>query len=185
MDGVENILTLEQVAEQLMRNKLETHQRIQDIHSHLEDGDIRMDNIESTLSKHEAQRKQNNEELKSQLNVIRKELNSYRNDFNAHDRVEMEKYDKIIEALHELTEQLKKTAKETDLNTLAIEKRKHEEEIDKAVQEALEADHANYKAYKKNAINAVIGIVTTGMIVGIWKLTVFISNLDKVPNGTP
>ena len=184
MQSNDKKLTLEEVAEQMMRNKLDVHQKIEAIHQQLSDGEIRMDEIEAILSKHESQRQQNNQELKDELRVIRGALDSYRNDFNNHDRVEMDKYDKIIEAINNLTEQLRKTAEDTDANTVIIHDRLKQEEIDRAIAEALDKDHAPYKEYKKQAVLAVIGIVSTGVIVGLYKLTVFISDIDNLVKGT-
>lgn len=183
MEGTEKELTVKEVAEQMLRCKLDVYNRIEEINNRLGDGAIRMDEIESILDKHEKQRENYQQEIKDEFRIIHGELASGRNDFNNHDRVEMEKYDKIIDALNNLTAQLKKTAEDTDANTQMLDIQKKQDEINQAVQEALDKDHAPYREYKKQAILAVIGIVSTGIVVGLYKLTVFVSDIDNLLKG--
>ena len=183
MEGIEKVLTVEEVAEQMMRCKLNVYQQIDSINDRLADGTARMDEIETILDKHEKQRQSNYDETKEHLTLLRSEFASHRNDFNQHDKMEMVKYDNIIEALTDLTEQLNKTAVETDANTMALNKRRKQDEIDKAVKAAIEADHAPYREYKKQAIMAIIGIISAGVIAGTWKLVMFVSTIDDMLKG--
>ena len=183
MNGIEKILSIEEVAEQMMKCKLDVYQQIHDINDRLADGTVRMDDIEDILNKHEKQRQSNYDETRDALNMIKGELQSYRNDFNQHDKHFHGKMEEVALILREITEKLNKTKEETDANTIALTERHKQEEIDKAVKEALDNDHAPYQEYKKQAILAVIGIISAGVIAGTWKLVMFVSAIDDMMKG--
>ena len=185
MEGVEKILTIEEVAEQMLRCKLDVYHQIEKIKDRLEDGTVRMDEIETILDKHEKQREINYVETKESLSFIRGEMQSYRNDFNQHDKHFHVKLDEMASVLQDITDKLNKTMVETDANTLALNKRRKQDEIDEAVQKALEEDHKPYNEYKKQAIMAIVGVVSVAVAAGTWKLIVFVSELDKLMMGTP
>ena len=184
MNGIEKILSIEEVAEQMMKCKLDVYNQIHDINERLADGTVRMDDIEDILNKHEKQRQSNYDETRDALNMIKGELQSYRNDFNQHDKHVHGKMEEVALILREITEKLNKTKKETDANTIALTARHKQEEIDKAVKDAIEADHAPYREYKKQAILAIVGIISTAVVIGSWKLIMFVSSLDNLLKGT-
>ena len=192
-------LTVEEIAKELVKYKFATRATIDTIMDRLQEKAARLDGMEahisefkSLLKKHELQRTSFNEEVKIQLSEVKlgqvelkegqKKLNSW---FGQHGVDEMDKYNEILDAIRDLTQALEKTAKETDENTIAISKAKHDEEVARAVQDAVEAQKEPYREYKKKIINVALAIVTAGVLAGVWKLTVFIINLNEVINGTP
>ena len=179
-DELMKILTVEEVAKEVLMCKLDLYRQIDEIHEQLADGTIRMDNIENILSKHEKHREDNYQKTKDNLLVIQGELMSYRNDLNQHDKYFHTKMEEVSVTLHDITGRLGKTAEDTDANSTLLTKRKKQEEIDKAVQEALAIKQAPYKEYRKQAILAVVGIVAVSVMTGLWKLIMFIANLDEL-----
>lgn len=184
MDNITKELTLEEVAKQTLQCKLDVWKEIESIKDKLVDGEVRMEDIEAILTKHEAQRRANTDEIKAEFKSLKNEFKQYRENFTNHDENEIKKYDQIIEALENLTEQLVKTRKETDENTHQLGEQRRQSDIDKAVQEALDAEHEPYREYKKKAINVAIGAITLALLGAMWKLTLFVINLDNLLTGT-
>ena len=170
-------LEIEAVANEMLRCKLDTHQKIEQIEQDLNDGVVRMDDIEAsimsirdTLRDADIQRKSFNSELKD-------ELKSIRSWFKEHDIVEMEKYDEIISSLRDLTNQLSKTAKETDENSSILHQKLEQEKLDAKVREALDDHYKDFREYKKKAITTAIGVATTGATILIWNI--FMSGVNQ------
>ena len=183
MEEIVEELTPEDVAVQMLRCKLDVYTKMDDIHERLEVGANRMHGIEQTLSLHSKQRDDHANELKATLTALRGDLASSRNDFNNHDKNEMEKYDKIIEALDKLTARLEKTATDTENNTEDIKFHKEQEMIARIKNEAIEEHDAPYKEYRKKAILTVITIITGALTYGTWELVMFIADLSNKING--
>jgi len=171
------------LAEEVMRCKLKTWEQIEDILEHIGGEAVRIDNLESTMADIKKSLKEHEKQRADFSNEIRHEIARLNEWAKTHDSKEMEKYDKIIDALEELTNTIGKVQVETDDNSKALMQKRIEEEKQRAIQDALDERDAPYKEYKKKAILTVIGIVTTAIVYGGWKLTMFVANLHKLIGG--
>lgn len=181
------MITEEQIINHVMKIKTETAELIKEIHVKLHEESVRTDNLEanasevkSLLRRSEEQRKSFNDEVKKDTSMIKDDLIEVKTWFNNHDSNEMEKYDKIIDALTDLTNTLKAVQNETGLNSHTLRQKKIEEDTQRAVQDALDKQKAPFQEYKKKAILTVISILVAGTVYGGWKLTLFVANLDRI-----
>ena len=179
----EDEINATQLAEEVMRCKLKTWEKIEDILEHIGSETLRVDGIEATmvdikesLKEHEKQRADFSQEIRGDIARLNKWA-------EVHDKKEMEKYDNIINALEDLTSTIGKVQHETDDNSKALMQNKIEEEKQIAIQEALDNRDAPYKEYKKKAIFVVVTMITGAVMTGLWKLIMLVSHLDTVMLG--
>ena len=158
-------LTTEELAAEMMRCKLSVFEKLQN-------GTLRMDEIEESLYQIREDLKRSEQQRASYSGEITKRLDKLDMWSTSHGEEEMDKYSMIIDSINNLSDTIKKTADETEHNTklLAIKARK--EEVEAEVQKRLEASKADYHEYKKAAIKAVIVMGAMGLAAVIWDLII-------------
>ena len=176
-------LSAEDIVERILECKLEVWKEIKAIKNELDDGEIRMSNIEATLEKHETQRNANAVELKFAFNEIKEELKQYRRDFKDHDRVEMEKYEVILDAIEDLRTTVKATKDETDLNTIVLHEQQKQDAIAQEVKKIIDTRDKPYHDVKKKVIMTMAVIVTGAVMTGLFKLVVLVVTIDSMITG--
>lgn len=160
----EEELTLEQLADGLLRWKLDSKQRMDEIEETV--GCIREE-----LKRHESQRSQSTLEIKKDI----AELGKW---FQEHDKNEMGKYDDIIKHIQSLKETLVAVRRDTDNHKGILAEKQKQAEIDAKVQEALEAQNAPRKELIKKALMTAISIITAAVVLGTWELVMFLSKIN-------
>ena len=179
-------ITTEELAEEILKIKLKVYARVTEIEDAVANFKVQMVQASEDRQKGFALQTKMSKELDELFKLMRQADERFAN----HDEKEMKKYDEIVKAIYrqstsieQLTETLQNTIKETNHNTSYITEARFEAEKDKAVAEALEKEKAPYQEYKRKAINVVVGVVVTGMTIGLWKLTVLVISLDKAITG--
>ena len=180
-------MTPERVANEMLKCKMDTWQKISDIEQDLSNGDTRMSDIEASLSSLSAQLKKHEQQRIASTKEIKDEVSSVKDWFKRHDEKEMKKYDEIINALDNLAKSLNNVKNETDVNSKALMQKRIAEEkqraIDDAVKEAEDKHNAPYVEFKKNAIIAATVVIVGAVLTGMWNLVMLVSPLDKVMVG--
>lgn len=151
----------------------------------------------NSIKKSEAEATKMREETQKLINVIASKLDKHIDDFQKHGSEEMETvrtqtkaitklsddHTKLLEAVTSISTILAKTTEETDHNTELLTQQQKDREIAQAIEEALEAEKEPYKEYKKKAILVAVSVVTLAVIGGVWKLFMFVVNLNTMVNG--
>jgi hypothetical protein len=163
-------LTAEQVADEMLRCKLEVWSQLREIQQNMLDGLSRVDALEASLVAIKKSLKNSELQRVEYHNKVQERLERIDNWSHNHGVDEMEKYDYIIDAIKGLTAMIKETKEETDTNSklLAIKARK--EEIELEVQKRLDESHKDYHEYKKSAIKAVIVMTAMGLAGIVWNV---------------
>jgi dsDNA-specific endonuclease/ATPase MutS2 len=166
-----------------MKCKLEAWTKIEDILEHIGNEAVRVDKLEETTADNQKSLQelkaslQNHEKQRRDFSTdIKNEITSLREWFETHDTREMNKYNEILDSLQSLTDALNNVKNDTDGNTKALMQKRIEEEKERAVRAAVEAEKAKHtgpiQEYKKRAILTAVTIVTGAVVTGIWQVTV-------------
>lgn len=175
-----DVVDINKLAEEVMKCKLNAWNKIDELVHHIDSEAARVDELEATiadiktsLSKHEIQRTSFNNEM-------RKEMHDLKSMVKQNDERNMKKYDEIVVSINRLIDTMEKVQHETDDNSKALMQKRIEEEKQRAINEALEEHNKPFQEYKKKAILVVVTMVTGAVVTGLWKLTVFVTNLDNM-----
>ena len=170
----------EDIGTELLRHELHTKTALTELHDTLSEHSSRMDSFEATtvdnFKRQEEQRDAHNRKMEAKMN----QLSEW---FDSHNMNEMEKYDMIISELKKLSESYAIVKIETDDNTSLLRQKRIEEEKDRAVKEALAQADKPYRDIRQHAIIAAVTVITGAVVVGIWKLIMFIGDIDNLVKG--
>ena len=166
--------------EKFLRHKQEINNLLQVILIDFDNHRGKLDSFEAAtldnFKRQESQRDAHNSKMEAKMN----QLNEW---FDSHNINEMEKYDMIISELKKLSESYEIVKIETDDNTSLLRQKRIEEEKDRAVKEALEQADKPYRDIRQHAILAAVTVITGAVVVGIWKLIVFVGDIDNLVKG--
>jgi len=170
----------EDIGTELLRHELHTKTALTELHDTLSEHSSRMDSFEATtvdnFKRQEAQRESHNRKMEAKMN----QLSEW---FDSHNMNEMEKYDMIIIELRKLSDNYEIVKIETDDNTSLLRQKRIEEEKDRAVKEAIDNVNKPYKEMRNNIILTAVTVITGAVVVGIWKLIMFVGDIDNLVKG--
>ena len=163
-------LTPSQVLSELTKCKLQTRDELDELKEAILSSTVRLDNVEATLSKAEAQRTSFNTGIKGDIREVKSSLEQLSIWFTKHDTREDKKDTSILSELKVLTKQLSLVKTETDTNSEIIAISKRREEVADAVAAALKENNKIFANLKDKVILIVVGTLTTGALFLVWKI---------------
>ena len=169
-----------ELASSLLKHELNTKTALTELSDAINEHSDRMDSFEAStidnFKRQELQREEHNKKMEAKMN----QLSEW---FDSHNMNEMEKYDMIITELKKLSESYAIVKIGTDDNTSLLKQKSIEEEKDRAVKEALEQADKPYRDIRQHAIIAAVTVITGAVVVGIWKLIMFVGDIDNLVKG--
>ena len=170
-----------ELASNLLKHELSTKIALTELSDAINEHSYRMDSFEaSTIDNFKRQESQRDEQYKK-MEAKMSQLSEW---FNKHNLSEMEKYDMIIDELKKLNDSYTIVKLETDDNTSLLRQKRIEEEKDRAVREAIDNVNKPYKEMRNNIILTAVTVITGAVVVGVWKLIMFVGNIDNLVKGT-
>jgi Xaa-Pro aminopeptidase len=170
----------EEMEEKFLRHKQEINNLLQAILIDFDNHRGKLDSFEAAtldnFKRQESQRDAHNSKMEAKMS----QLSEW---FDSHNINEMEKYDMIISELRKLSENYEIVKIETDDNTSLLRQKRIEEEKDRAVKEAIDNVNKPYKEMRNNIILTAITVITGAVVVGIWKLIMFVGDIDNLVKG--
>lgn len=134
---------------------------------------LQIQKISDELAEQKKIRKQMEETLEETLEQAKRNHKA----FSEHDKDEMEKYDKVLDSIQELTDTMKKLMDETDANSMYVTEKQHQEEIDKRVAEALVDERKPNKEIWHKVKMTAFTVVTVGALGALGAAGYFILEL--------
>ena len=105
--------------------------------------------------------------MDKKLDEIAEQTRNNSKEFKLHDKEEMEKYDKIVEAIKDLTDTMKQLIVDTQANTGFIQSEQQNRDIEERVAERmLEIEKPNREAWHKIKMTA-LATITVAVLGGI------------------
>jgi hypothetical protein len=174
---------LEAFGAEAMKCKLDVYNRVRNLSEAIDNQAIDRAKNQSILEK-------NQQRLEEKLDNIQDSHTKLDIAFTHHTEEEMGNIlhmTKAIEAtaenVNKLTETIDKLITDTDRNTSIINQQEEQDKIARIKKEAIDEHDAPWKDYRNKAIGVVVVMITGALVTGIWKLIVFVSNIDSLLKG--